>query len=246
MQRKIRILSAVLCIAMLFSAGLALPAEKAKVPPKVPTVTGDTEVAEHKLVRLNVENCDSAVWFIEPAEVVDIDTKADGKGVTWTAPPGVYTVHTVTLTAGKLGQLRSKVTIKGDDDSVNPPDPRPDPKPEPGDNPWRPSSAWKSQCSPILSLRLSRSDADSLSNLYGNLSKPASLANLATTGDLRQRLAQEGSSLGLKGKYAGLAEAVDAYLAVSVRLDNVPLNREAAGPILETLAWAIWETGRGQ
>jgi hypothetical protein len=37
---------------------------------------------------------------------------------------------------------------------------------------------------------------------------------------------------------------VDKYLAASVRMDNVALNREAAAAVLETLAWAVWETGR--
>ena len=140
MQRKIRILSAVLAIALLTECGMAAPP---KVPAKTPAVTGDTEVAEHKLVRLNVENCDSAVWFIEPAEVVDLDTKADGKGVTWTAPPGTYTIHTVTLTGGKLGQLRSKVTIKGQSPTPVPdPQPGPGPEPNPNPSPIAPGKLW--------------------------------------------------------------------------------------------------------
>lgn len=137
-----RLIAAIVLMALLFSAGQALPAEKAKAPAKVPTVTAPTEAEPHKLVRMSVDNCDSAVWFLEPAEVVDLETGADGKSIVWTAPPGTYTIHTVTLTAGKLGQIRSKVTIKGGTPTPVP-DPTPGPpEPKPNPSPIAPGKLW--------------------------------------------------------------------------------------------------------
>lgn len=266
-MKPTRLIASVLGMALLFSCGAALPAEKAKTPPKMPAKapvaikidqpTAPIAVGEEielEVVGIPVEffslpdpttKIRLTCWPMDGVKCKPVRDWFGKTTIEFRAKKAAeYKIYLTLWTPEGLSAQEVKITVEGD--SVNPPNPGPVPTPEPGDNPWKPSSAWKSQCSPILSLKLSTSDARALASLYGNLSKPANLANLATTGDLRQRLIQEGSSLGLRGKYQGLAEAVESYLAVSVRTANVPLNREAAGPVLETLAWAIWETGRGQ
>lgn len=128
MRLRTILLVIVLMAAWFGAVGYASSAEKAT---KAPVVSGPEEAEPYKLIRLSVANCDSAVWFIEPAEKVDQETSPDSKSVVWTGPPGEYVVHTVTLSAGKLGQVRSKVKIKGDV-KPDPPEPRPDPNPQPG------------------------------------------------------------------------------------------------------------------
>lgn len=200
-----------------------------------------------------------------PGDLVILSASVDAKAFAWTCipdsrrwlavdggrrvvfasgTPGSYTFVLATATCDVPAVYQHVVTIElPGPKPPDPPNPPLPPPPQPGVNPWQPAAAWQPSAAPIRALKLSREDATKLAEMYGRLSRPAALASLATTGDLRAALVREGSSLGLRGRYSGLAEAVDKYLAAAVRLDNVPLNREAASAVLETLAWAVWETG---
>jgi hypothetical protein len=126
-------------------------------------------------------------------------------------------------------------------------DPPPPPPPPPDQNPWQPAQQYQALVRPVINLRLGRADATSLAGLYGSLARDVAggPAAIETTADLRKVLVERGSKLALKGRYAGLAEAVDQVLAKTLGLDVVALNKPEAAALLATLAWAVWETGKG-
>jgi hypothetical protein len=93
------------------------------------------EVREHTLARLSVAGVDSAVWFIEPAEVVDSEELPDGHSVVFAAPPGRYTVMVVGLAEGKIRKARAIVVVVPVGPPPPPPPPGPTPPPGPGPTP---------------------------------------------------------------------------------------------------------------
>lgn len=238
------------CLVLTLSTAGATAAQKAAEPITIEGPdTLDAGDARLYLVKglTDWKDCNVATLPEDSGAMAVALTDAAGSPVLYVqapAKPKKPEIHLV-LDVNKAGNFRLVVKTVPIGEEIKPlPDPPqpPDP-PGPGVNPWRPSSNWKSASSKILALKLSRQDATALASLYGNLSRPASLDSLATTGQLRQRLIQEGASLGLHGRYPGLADAINEYLAVSVRRENVALNKEAAAQVLETLAWAVWETG---
>jgi len=106
-------------------------------------------------------------------------------------------------------------------------------------NPYpAPLAAVRSRVEPLSQFKLQRADALSLAVMYN----AASQANLATTLELREYCVGEGKKLALKGKYDGLANAVDAAWNDLIGLKNralTPSDKAALGGF----AWAVWQTG---
>jgi hypothetical protein len=135
----------------------------------------------------------------------------------------------------------------------SPPKP-PDPPTPPGVNPYTtPAANLKAAVQPVATLKTNRADGTALGKLYQDASRlvasaPAAKAagtkpEIGTTAELRAWLISNGKNLGLQGKHAGLADAVDAYLGkqlgTAIR-DVTAADAEA----LAALAWAAWEGGR--
>jgi len=125
---------------------------------------------------------------------------------------------------------------------VGPPKP-PDPPPEPVVNPYKPDPVFQAAVAPVKSFSLSKVDSDSLSRLYGVTARQA-LAQLSTTTELRAFLIAEGTKLNLKDKYKGLGTEVDSALVKMLGTNVGNLDKVVAGRALDTLAWAVWETGK--
>jgi hypothetical protein len=51
---------------------------------------------------------------------------------------------------------------------------------------------------------------------------------------------------GLKDRYKGLGSSIDSSLILMLGTNIGNLDRAAAGKALDTLAWAVWETGKTQ
>jgi hypothetical protein len=130
----------------------------------------------------------------------------------------------------------------------------PDPPTPPGVNPYAtPGAALKTAVQPIAALKTNREDGTALGKLYQDASRlvasaPAAKAagtkpEIGTTTELRAWLVDNGKALGLQGRHAGLADAVDTYLGkqlgTAIR-DVTAADAEA----LAALAWAAWEGGR--
>jgi hypothetical protein len=127
-MRRWRILAILAALAVGLCASLALGQQA--------SIDGPDSVPPYRFVDLSVVgDWESAVWEIEPADVADVRYSADGKTLTFIAPPGVYTVRAVlaNFTAKKLSQAKRKVTIGTPGPQPDPtPGPTPDPIPTPG------------------------------------------------------------------------------------------------------------------
>jgi len=105
----------------------------------------------------------------------------------------------------------------------------------------------------VTVLKLNRSDASNLALLFHQLSIDVKAASAIRPGSrsspfdscqaFADELARRGAPLGLKGKYPGLAGAVDGVLKATLGEAERPLDRIKAAAVCETLAWAVWETG---
>jgi hypothetical protein len=159
----------------------------------------------------------------------------------WNEPPFGLAVH--------------RIEIRGPPGPSPDPTPGPDPQPGPGPvNPYpAPAQSVQEATAAIRAIPIARPDATALGQLYADAqrlvaSAPAAIAagtkpEIGTTSELRAWLVQYGRELGLQGKYAGLADAVDRYLGQSLgtSIRNVTA---ADADVLGGLAWAVWEAGR--
>ena len=168
-------------------------------------------------------------------------------------PMGDMATHTVTL----LGATPPPPPPPGPDPTPGPgpaPGPGPNPQPPPATNPYpTPSQTRQDATATIRATKLDRADATNLATLYQDASRlvasaPAAIAagtrpEIATTGDLRAWLVSNGRELGLQGRYAGLADAVDRFLGqqAGTAIRNVTASDAT---MLSALAWAVWEAGR--
>lgn len=111
----------------LASLGQCRSADPLNPPP--PAIDGPDSVPAYKLLRLKLNApADSAVWFVEPADAVDVVEQPGGLAIAMVAPPGTYTVNAVWLKGSVLGQGRKVVAIA----NANPIPPGPGPDPDPG------------------------------------------------------------------------------------------------------------------
>jgi hypothetical protein len=119
----------------------------------------------------------------------------------------------------------------------------PDP-PEPDRNPYpAPSAELRAQIKPILAHRLSRDHASLFAQVHARTLADVRAGTVTATGELRAALVSYGKPLGLKGRYQGWAQTLEAVAeAVLGKPERELVERDQAA--LEALCWAIWETGR--
>jgi len=118
------------------------------------------------------------------------------------------------------------------------------PDPPPIVNPYKPAPAYQAAVAPVRSLSLSRADSQALSEVYSLVATQVRAGKYKSMGEIRRDLVQLGSQLNLKGKYAGMSQTVEQYLSATLGLEEV-VPAASVGDVLETLAWAVFETGRG-
>ncbi len=233
-------------ILLFCSAAIAAGAELA--------IEGPNEVAAgSRPVRLNVQGATVpeliaggakvVLYPRESAEVWDSATWGGEPYLLFVAEkPGKYLVAIAMARGGKLLYAEHQVLVKGGPNPNPPPSP---PPPGPTPNPYQAVEAWKSAVQPLSSFKLKSPDAVKLAAAWAEAGKFARAAPVgSTTADLRRKLIGVGKPLDLKGRYAGLGSAVDAILAGALGLDVRPLDGPRAADLLETMAWAAWETGR--
>lgn len=174
------------------------------------------------------------------------------KELVWVAPPGIYMVYfegaivedvDVPLADGTtkkihsyLGKIKvqAPVLVKG---SVDPP------PPPPVVNPYTPAPAYQAAVQPVKALVLSKADSQALAGIYSTVAIQVRAGQYKSLGEIRADLIKRGQLLSLKGKYPGLPQAVEQYLAASLGLEEAAPTA-SVGDVFETLAWAVFETGR--
>ena len=203
---------------------------------------------EHTLIQVSTPTAGTGfAWFLmRDAEFVEwIAINADRSQIVFTGPPGRYVIMLVVLVGdGRLEQAHAQVVIEGD----NPPPPPP-PPPPPIVNPYKPDPALKPAVGPVTKLKLFRSDASQLAKVFHQLSidvQPATHRGgpFASYQGLADEMARRGAALKIKGKYAGLATAVTKAFKTVLGEAERPIDVKRTAAFLETLAWAVWETGK--
>lgn len=105
-------------------------------------------------------------------------------------------------------------------------------------NPYAaPQESVRTLVEPLTSFKLARADASGLASMY------AAARSCVTTAELRDYCITEGGKLGIKSKYVGLADAVNAAWMQVVGTKVRDLT-EVDQAFLSGLAWALWEAGR--
>lgn len=127
------------------------------------------------------------------------------------------------------------------------PDPQPDPQPDPN-NPYKPSPDYQVFCTPLTTYTLTKEDAIVLAKLYGDLAAEfkTEACTIKTSDGLRQVIIERGKPLSLKGKYKGLKEEMEKVLIGVLTLDVYELNKDKTADLLNTMAWAVYESGRAK
>jgi hypothetical protein len=203
-------------------------------------IRGPREVAPGSLVVLHVDLSPSAGVVWDATQPEDLETReyavSGGSDLVFSVGCQSQTILVNALILEivdgrvKVQKLRHKIIV-----GTPPP-----PPPPPAVNPYPPPpQKLQAAVGAVRSLKLSRPDATHLAALYAR----AASAQLGTTNALRDFVSAEGAKLNLKGKYQGLAAAVEAYLQTTLGLDVrqlTPPDTES----LQALAWAVWETGR--
>ena len=112
-------------------------------------------------------------------------------------------------------------------------------------NPYQPSPEYKNNCLPLTKFKFTRADADMVSAFYAGMGLEVSKADssLITSNQLRAVLLVQGQSLCIKGKYAGLREAMEKVLIDTLTLKSWKLDKARTNALLQTIAWAIYEAG---
>lgn len=210
-------------------------------------------VDEHQPITVRSDG-DADVYLWRVSKPAARRVVLNGKGCHIWAPPGEYTVELTTITISIDWENKSKdiqydeyvhVLTVGDgtpDPGPDPPDP---PDPEPTPNPYSPDPEFQPKASPVTAMVLEPVDAKQLAAMYAVVSSQVKAGAFNNLGQVRSELVQRGTELSLQGKYTGLATAVEQFLTQTVGLER-EVASERAGRALDTLAWAIYETGRGQ
>lgn len=222
-------------------------------------VTGPKEARCGALVVLDASASEGVgrLWLlaVAPEETSFLPVEAATKCIFASPTPGRYEfvliVAGTNVNGGPAAEMaRHTVTLSG---GTIPPPPPPPPD-DVAKNPFPPPAAvLRTAAEAVTAVRTSRADATRLTELYDQArrlveSAPAARAagtkpEIGTTSELRAWLIANGRQLGLDGRYPGLGEAVDTYLAgqLGTRLRDVTAADAAA---LAALAWGIWEGGR--
>jgi hypothetical protein len=214
-------------------------------------IIAPTSVDEHfPIVCRSEGQADVYIWQVtSPAKRLVVE---NGRAVHVWAPPGKYEVRLTTITIAIDWEKQSKDIQYNEHlaeftvGAVPDPDPDPDPKPDPTPNPYHPDPALQAAVSPVKALSLSQPDSKALAEMYATVASQSRAGAFTDYGQLRAELVKRGSALSLKGKYAGLSQAVEQYLTQSLGLERETVTAERVGNTLETLAWAVFEAGRAK
>jgi hypothetical protein len=239
---------------LLFGLLLCVAATAAAQQPKA-VITGPKEARCGALVVLDATSSEGVgrLWLlaVSPEETSFLPVESSTKCLFASPVQGRYEfvliVSGVNANGGPAADMaRHVVTLTG---GVSPPDP-----PGPTENPYpAPSAETRTALGAVLAVKMSRVDATSLAAFYHQAAKlvesaPAARAagvkpEAGTTSELRAWLVSNGKDLGLAGRYASLASAVDGYLAgaLGTKVRDVTPADAAA---IEALAWACWEGGK--
>lgn len=242
-------------ILLILSAALPVLAQ----PPKA-IITGPKEANVGDLVILDASQSTglSYAWALLASDKTYLPVDGGVRVVFASGTPGEYIFALVAAGQNNNGGAAADVatwTVKVLGTSPSPvPSPAPQPvPPAPGPvvNPHpRPSAALQAATAAVRAIKLTTVDATSLAEIYAEAASMVALSGdqaaenaLRTTADLRDHLADTGKSLGLVGRYAGLGDAIDAFLLASIA-DGDRATTTADVAALRALAWAVWETGR--
>lgn len=218
-----------------------------------PTITGETKVKPHTLVRLKAEGvCERAGlrWRVYPPAGVDYATTPRGV-LEFVAPPGVYDVELLAIgvTEGvvSISEARTRVTISGD--SPTPPKPPTPPIPPVPPTPTDPLAKELAALYAADTSATKIPDRLLLVELYRQASELARSTEVTTTGGLAQRVSVAGAALLPRGRLDGLRRKIAAYLSLELGDEDVPLTdalRIKAGDTYGRISDALKSIGGGE
>lgn len=119
------------------------PPESGRLRGETPSLSGDAEVADNHLARVQLSgDFSESDWSVEPESIADVEIGPDGRSIVFAGPPGRYSVtaYWVHWEARLKGRVSRMFVIRGDsrpdprpepDPGPDPPPPPPDPEPEP-------------------------------------------------------------------------------------------------------------------
>lgn len=204
---------------------IASSVAQAQVTPKA-VITGPKEARCGSLVVLDATESTGTgrLWLlaVSPEETSFLPVESGLKCIFASPVAGAYRFVLVVCgnnaNGGPAADMATHTVV------LRSPDNPPVPPPPPTTNPYpAPSTEIRESLGAILAVKLNQTDATNLASLYDQArqlveSAPAARAagtkpEIGTTSELRAWLVEHGRELGLAGKYAGLADAVDAHLA---------------------------------
>lgn len=216
-----------------------------------PTITGETKVKPHTLVRLKAENvCERAGlrWRVYPPAGVDSATTPRGV-LEFVAPPGTYDVEllAISVTEGivSIAEARVKVTIEGD----KPTPPKP---PEPGPTPPVPPTPTDPLARDLAALYAADTsftkmpDALLLIELYRQAAELARSESVTSLGQLSQQVADAGKSLLPRGRLDTIRRRISEFVAAELGDEDKTLTEELrvkAGTTYARVAAALKQMG---
>jgi len=175
----------------------------------------------------------------------------DGTAQVWIQHdrPGDFCLLIATTRRGRLELLDFPITIGTP--TPAPPDDEEEEEEDPPENPFDPG-LWRAKASVTRIRRaepLARADATAIATAWGALATSARSGAVANLGELWQAVADPTDKPpGLVGKYAVYRAAVAELLDRNMARKPVgkPIDGDAVGGMLEAIAWATWEAGRGE
>jgi len=195
-----------------------------------PTITGETKVKPHTLVRLKADSVDPKAglrWRVYPPAGVDYATTPRGV-LEFVAPPGVYDVELLAIgvTEGvvSISEARTRVTISGD--SPTPPKPPPPPVPP---VPPTPADPLAKELAALYAADPSPTKAEHLKLLIEMYRQVAALAlkdDTTCLTELSQRAAKAIAAEIPVGKLDTIRRRVAVFLAAEFGEDDGPLTPE--------------------
>lgn len=205
------------------------------------------QIAEHQpIVAKSTGDADVFLWRLpSPAKRIVLD---GGRTVHIWAPAGTYQVELTTISIDIDWEQKRK-DVRYDEHMAtlvvtsSGPTPPPDPTPDPSPNPYKPAPAFKAAVEPVKLFSLQPQHSQPLAEMYATVASQSRAGAYKNLAEIRADLVKRGTALNLKGKYPDLASVVERYLSGTLGLDPA-VSVASAGDVLETLAWAIYETGR--
>ena len=179
------------------------------------------------------EDCKFAVYPKGSAEVWDGASLAgDPYFLFFADEPGTYCFVLVTKQDNKLVYLEHEITVTGGVSRTNP-------------YPL-PSARWLQFLKGLETFSLTAADAKNLAAVYAKTSQRVQEGQVTTVQGISDSIAELATPLALKGKYAGLASAMEAVYVDMFGKGNVQVNKAEAAEALSAIAWTVYERGAAQ